>query len=132
MAQQRQPITVHFAVPHGHKFRTRMWTFARPKRPKGSTSMTESFVATSYPYLFQSFRPIEEHIRPSADHFLSMTFPSCGRAFFLPGIRTADKTIAFGKKSFVYFVSLAASFVCFRIIASATFAISSRCAPCLH
>jgi flagellar biosynthesis protein FliR len=61
-----------------------------------------------------------------------MTFPFCGRAFFPSGIGNADETIAFGKKSFVYFVSLAASFICFRIIASATLAISSRCAPCLH
>ena len=81
---------------------------------------------------FRSLRSIEEHIRPSADHFLSMTFLCCGRAFFPSGIRTADKTIAFGKKSFVYFISLAASFICFRIIASATLAMSSRCGPCLQ
>jgi hypothetical protein len=81
---------------------------------------------------FGSLRPIEEHIRPSADHFLSMTFPFCGRAFFPSGIGTADETIAFGKKGFVYLITLATSFICFRIIASATLAIGSRYAPCLQ
>jgi hypothetical protein len=83
-------------------FHARVWAFAG-EAPEGLNLDVRILRRDIVPALVSaSLRPIEEHIRPSADHFLSMTFPFCGWAFFPSGIGTADEAIAFGKKSLVY------------------------------